>query len=313
MNRLKVGLVLGGGGARGLAHIGIIKVFEQHHIPIDVITGSSMGALVGAAYAQICNADELEHRFRTFLFSEKFKLFGGSRFRRENVYEPMDLLHQVSHEFKRRIIINLAAQRLSLLKSERLDVAIAGLVHKNRIEDLSIPFACVAVDLVSGDVVEFASGDLYDALRASASIPGIFPPFNLNGRLLVDGAVSENFPIETAKNLGADIIIISNVSAELNANSQVDNVVDIIIRSNLAATKRLNELARKRADLVLDPEVGNYHWSDFEQINDLIFAGRVAAEKKISKLEELIKKRSKLVARFKLKTLEKFNWQLSSD
>ncbi len=124
MKKLKIGLVLGGGGARGLAHIGVLQALQAQGIDVDIIVGTSMGAIVGAVYAQHPDADFVERKFRDFFENDKFNTFGGVKFRRANAYEPEDLLQQLSREIKRRVVINLAAHRKSLLKSERLDTLV---------------------------------------------------------------------------------------------------------------------------------------------------------------------------------------------
>jgi len=148
MASLKIGLVLGGGGARGLAHIGVLKVLEKNNIPVHVITGTSMGALIGALYAQHPDAEWVEKRVHQFLDSDVFRRSGGNVFRQHRAdYEPEDVLRQLSHRIKKRIVINLAAHRISLMKGERLQLAIDELIDDGKIEDTKIPFACASTDL----------------------------------------------------------------------------------------------------------------------------------------------------------------------
>lgn len=297
MKKIKIGLVLGGGGARGLAHIGVLQSLQAYNIPIDIIVGSSIGALIGAMYAQHPDADFVEQKYREFLASDKFSALGGTRFRKSNTYEPEDLLHQLSREIKRRVVINLAAHRKSLLKPERLHVSIEYLVETGSIEHTSIPFACSAVDITSGKEVVFQNGDIHQAVSASAAIPGFLPPVEFNGHQLIDGSVSNNFPIETAREMGADVVIVSNVSATFEPE-EVDNVVDIIIRANAAASAKINRLALKNADFVLTPAIGKVNWSDFEQVDFLIKQGSLETQRGIEDIRRLIKKRSSLIGRW---------------
>ena len=299
MKKIKIGLVLGGGGARGLAHIGILKVLENAGLRPDVIAGTSMGAMVGAAYAQHPQAKDIEQRFRQFVFSEKFKELGGTRFRRTHHYEPENLLSQISREFKRRIIINLAAQRKSLLKSTRMEAAIAELVQPGNVHDTKIPFYCAAIDLVSGQEKIFNSGDIQLAVKASMAIPGFLPPVEYGDYQLVDGSVSVNFPLQPLLDYGIDILILSNVSTPFEVGIKTDNVVDIVMRSHLVATKKINEMALSQADFVLNPPIGSIHWSDFEQIDLLIERGEGEATKSIDAIKQLMVERSRLTYRFK--------------
>lgn len=299
MKKIKIGLVLGGGGARGLAHIGILKVLENAGLRPDVISGTSMGALVGAAYAQNPQAESIEQRFHQFIFSEKFKTLGGIRFRQEHFYEPENLLSQISREFKRRIIINLAAQRKSLLKSTRMAAAIEELVEQGNVDDTIISFSCAAIDLVSGQEKIFISGDIQRAVKASMALPGFLPPVEYDDYQLVDGSVSVNFPVQPVLDQGVDVLVLSNVSTPFEVGIKPGNVVDIIMRSHLVATKKINEMALSHADFVMNPPIGSIHWSDFEKIDLLIERGEGEANKSIGALKRLIAERSRFAYRFK--------------
>lgn len=299
MEKLKLGLVLGGGGARGFAHIGLLKVFEKHNIKIDVITGTSMGGLVGGMYAQNPDAKELEERVRSFLNSDSFKQAGKYYFRQQQNLEPVDLLHQLTHEIKKRVVINLAAHRKSLMKGERLKLAVKELINDGLIKDTKIPFACSATDLKNGKKVIFDQGDIRFALTASAAIPGFIPPLHLDGKILVDGSVCDNFPVEAAKKLGANFIIVSNVSMQIDAAANLENVIDIIIRANSISTYHIDQLLLKTADCVISHDTGNIHWSEFEKYDLLIEKGINATGNEIGRLKKMIRKRDSLLGRMK--------------
>lgn len=279
MNKQPIGLVLGGGGARGLAHIGVLRALTEAGFDIRVVTGTSMGALVGAVYAQYPNVDYVEKKFRDFLDNPKFKPLKDLRFRQNKSYDPDDLLSQLSQEIKRRVVINLAAGRKGLLKSQRLMDAIIELVEDGLIEKTKIPFACAAVDLVSGKEVVFTSGPIRRAILASAAIPGILPPVEIGNQQLVDGAVGSNFPIRVARERGAGFVVTSNVSTEIVEQTEFNNVIDIIMRTNVIASTRLNQLTLRQADYVLQVPVGNVDWNDFEKLENLIRIGYYEAKK----------------------------------
>jgi len=135
----KIGLVLGGGGARGLAHIGVINVLRAEGIPISYVAGSSMGALIGGVYAQHSDPNILDKKVRTFLKGSRFKKLGVNNFKKKSEKDPDDVLRQLTHRVKRQLVINLAANRLSLLKAERLQIAITSLLDNSLIEDCKIP------------------------------------------------------------------------------------------------------------------------------------------------------------------------------
>ena len=298
MKKLKIGLVLGGGGARGLAHIGVLQVLQAYGINVDIVAGTSMGAIVGAVYAQHPDADFVERKFRDFLNSDQYNLLGDVRLRKVKAYEPEHLLQQLSREIKRRVVINIAAQRRSLLKAERLVTFLENLVEDSKIENFTLPFACTAVDLNSGDEVIFKKGDIYPALAASAAIPGFLPPVESDGRLLVDGSVTNNFPIDIVREMGADVVLAVNVSAGFDAEESVSNVIDIILRSNEAATKKINTITLRSADFVITPPIGKVHWAEFEEIDFLIDKGKAETQRSVGALKNLIKKNSSLTGRW---------------
>ena len=311
MRRLKIGLVLGGGGARGMAHIGVLKALQKHNIPIDVIVGTSIGAIVGSAYAQNPDANLIEKKFHNFLSGNVFFSVGGVTFGRKRAYEPDDILQNISKQIKRRVAINVAANRPSILKDKRLKTAIDELLEEGRIENTKIPFACAAVDLKTGMEVVFTSGDIKQLVKASSSIPGFLPPVDHENFQLVDGSVCTNFPIRAAYDLGAEFIIVSNVSASHVESKPLDNVIDIIVRANTAATNKINNLLLKRANFVIRPEVGDIVWNDFEHVDSIIEKGRQEAEQNIDDLSRSIKKESGALGRLRRWLMKKFKITLN--
>ncbi len=306
MRRLKIGLVLGGGGARGLAHIGVLKSLQEHNIPIDVIIGTSIGAIVGSAYAQNPDANLLEEKFHNFLSGNVFLSVGGVTFGRRRAYEPDDILQNISKQIKRRVAINVAANRQSILKDKRLKIAIDELLEDGNIENTKVPFACAAVDLISGQEIVFTSGDIKQLVQASSSIPGFLPPVVYDDLQLVDGSVCSNFSLEAAYNLGAEFIIVSNVSASHVESQPLDNVIDIIVRANTAATNKINSNILKRADFVFEPNVGEIVWNDFEHVDSIIEKGKEEAELRIENLNRSIKKESGFLGRLRRWLMKKF-------
>jgi len=290
MKRTKIGLVLGGGGARGLAHIGVIKRLTELGLSIDVITGASMGAIIGAAYAQTRDIGFIESRFRTFMTGKEYQSIKGRALDLKE--EKADsFLHFISKTVKRRIVINLAANRMSLVSDKFLNNTLTQLLTDEPIESLKIPFACTALDLVSGRETVFRRGSVLKAVQASAAIPGFLPPVSDDGKRLVDGAVINNFPIEAAKSLGADFTIACDVSPELEPDPPLNNVIDIFIRAHHAAVNRLKDLLVQKADVLLKPNIGSINWMDFEQIDTLIKQGEaVVDENKALIMEKLAAK-----------------------
>jgi len=298
LKKPKVGLVLGGGGARGLAHVGVIEALEEENVPIDYIAGSSMGALIGGTYAQNPKASILKNKVENFIKGPKFKELGVNNFRQKQIKDPDDILSQLAHEVKRRIVINLAAHRKALLKFERLKLAVENLLEDKNIENCVLPFACVAADLISGEEVIFNSGNIRKAVEGSSAIPGFIEPVEYYGKQLIDGSIINNFPVQTAIDMGAEMTIVVNVSLQFEENSEADNVVDIIMRSAQITTKKLNDHLKNQADLIISPETGDVHWSEFTRMDEIIEKGRLAAKEKIPEIKKQLLKKSGFLHRW---------------
>jgi NTE family protein len=283
--KLRIGLAFGGGGARGLAHIGVLKVLEANQIPIDVIAGTSIGAIVGAVYALHPNASALEERVLAFLQAPEFHESGLDLFIKKKAVE--NFFGQVAKYVKERIVINLAHSRPSLVGGWRIARAVDFLLEDQTFENCRIPFACVATDLLTGEEVVFRQGRLRQAVSASMSIPGFLPPIRYDGRLLVDGAVVAPVPIQACKLLGANVIIAVDVSQPINDVGTCENIVDIIFRSNSILSYKYKQALLTHADLVIAPNVGNVHWSEFRNMQSLVDEGERAAEQVVAKIRQL--------------------------
>ncbi len=286
---MKTALVLGAGGARGLAHIGVIKVLEQEGFQPDLIVGSSIGAIIGGMYAQTRDIRWVEHRVREFFESHEYAdlrvdvLERHGSDRNEN-----DFLHQIARNLVKRVLLNMIVSRQSILRDDRLGQAMGFLLKSGDIRETEIPFACVATDLVKGQPVLFTEGDIQLAVKASSSIPGYLPPVPYNSCLLVDGAVAYSLPINYAYQLGADRVIAVDVRQRIKPQDKFENVFDILFRSSAVTAEILCQEIAARADVLLQPDVGNYLWYDFQKMNDLIQAGEDAAYQKLTEIRQHI-------------------------
>ncbi len=287
----KVALVLGGGGARGLAHVGVLKVLEREKIPIDLIVGTSAGALVGGMYAYLKDADAVEERFRDFLNSKIYNRTGMPRFLMKKDAE--NFFGQVATRLGERIVINLAYSRQGLFERKRLEEAIDFLVEPLAIEELRIPFAAVAVDLNSGKEIIYTKGDLRQAIEASSSLPGFLPPLQQDSRALVDGAVLHTVPVIPARKLGAEFVLAVNVSADLEPNPELENVIDVLFRANSITSHRHSLQQLEKADIILRPDVGRTHWANFSRLEELVGRGEVVAKRALPVLRRLLRNRFK--------------------
>lgn len=257
--RPKIGLVLSGGASRGFAHVGVIKVLEANGIPIDLVVGTSAGSLTGALYAYHADAAKLE------------KAAWG-------------LTEDVAFDF------SLPNLLVGVVKGESIVAFINSRIPVRNIEDLKIPFAAVATDLVTGEKVIFTTGPISTAVRASISIPGIFKPLVIGKKILVDGGVVDNVPVGVARRLGADIVIAVDVSSP-SYNPDIKNVIDVMMQTFNIMGNEISKYQIKDADVVIRPNVSSVGMIDFDKKTFLIFEGEKAARAALPKIREAIEKK----------------------
>ena len=289
--RKKVGLVLSGGGAKGVAHIGVLKVLEEAGIPIDYIAGTSMGSLVGALYAIGYDAHTMDSLVRrqnwTFLLSEKVYSYKQPFSEKE---ETEKYLVSVPIKNNREIKIPsgfISGQNIYNLFSD-LTIGYHDSLDFNK---LPIPFACVASNLVDGKEVVQDRGVLPLAMRASMAIPGAFAPVRKNGMVLVDGGISNNFPVDIAKAMGADIIIGVDVQAELKDASGLESVMGILDQMTSFLGIQKYEENKKMVNIYIKPDVTPYSAASFSSsaIDTLIMRGEDVARSQWDELMQLKK------------------------
>ncbi len=286
--KLKVGLALGGGGARGLAHIGVLKVLERENIPIDLITGTSMGAIIGGVYALKKDISAVEKIAQKYSKISEFNIdFSFSEKERKD--KPF-FLKKMSDFLKKAYILNLEFRRKYINDGEGIKKIIKDLVGDKTFTDTKIPFAAVAADLVKGEKVILDQGKLFDALLASASIPGMFPPVIIGKKILVDGGIVDVVPIEAAQSLGANFVIAVNMSQALKKRVEFNSAVEIFFRSDSITSAELRKLQLSFADVIITPKVGRFHWSDFSKPEKCVQEGEIAAQNIILELKKKLKK-----------------------
>jgi len=287
--KLKVGLALGGGGARGLAHIGILKVLERENIPIDLITGTSMGAIIGGVYALKKDISAIEKIAEKYSKISEFNIdFSFSEKERKD--KPF-FLKKMSDFLKKGYLLNLELRKKYINDGEGVKKIIKDLVGDRVFTDTKIPFAAVAADLAKGEKVILDQGKLFDALLASASIPGMFPPVIVNKKILVDGGIVDVVPIQAAQSLGANFIIAVSVSQSIKKKFEFNNAVDILFRSDSITSAELRKLQLSFADVVITPKVGRFHWSDFSKPEKCVREGEIAAQNAILELKQKLKRK----------------------
>ncbi len=288
--RPKIGLALGGGGARGLAHIGVLKVLERERIPIDLIMGTSIGAVVGAAYAVSPDAVSLERKVLEFFHKEGA---GRSRLKRLGILHPhspekTDLMHRVVRIAEKHFFISQAILKKAMVTEEDMLHVLRFFLPDISIQETAIPYAAIAVDLVSGQEVVFREGPLIRAVRASCAVPGFLPPVEWNRRVLVDGAVIDVVPAGAAKDAGADVVIGVDVGLGLCQDRAIEDGIDAINRAAEIMSFHLNIQSRERADVLIEPPVRGIEWTDFLSYEDLIREGERAAESNLGQIRSLL-------------------------
>ena len=290
-DRPRIGLVLSGGGARGAAHIGVLEVLEEARVPVDCIAGTSMGAIVGGLYASGMSAREIAKAIREIDWKDildddtsREKL----SFRRKRDEDEFLLRSEIGlNQGAVQLPMGLIQGQKMLLELKALTRHAAGVRDFDR---LAIPFRAVATDIATGREVVIGKGDLATALRASSSIPSVFAPVELDGRLLVDGGVSDNLPVKVARELCADVLIVVDVSTPLRSREEItdalavaDQLTNIMTRSN---TERSLALLGKR-DILMVPDLTHVNTVDFPRAGDAIPAGEREARRFMERLASL--------------------------
>lgn len=287
---VKVGLALGGGAARGLAHIGVIKALERQKVPIDIITGTSIGALVGGVYAVLRDAGRTEERFRRFVNSKEFKR-DEFDFLMESKHTRPGILYSVSNLLRKGIFYSLSVAKTSFISAEHFAHNINSLLDEIPIEKMPMPFAPLAVDIDTAEEVLFSSGSLRRAVAASCAIPGLLPPIEIGGRRLIDGGWIHKVPVLPVFQMGADIAIGVDISKEIDDTRALRKGFDIMVRANAIKGEALRRMQSVFADVLIEPEVAHIHWADFSALDEAITAGERAAEAALPELHRLLLRR----------------------
>ena len=278
--RPSVGVALEGGGALGQAHVGVLKWFEEHHIPVDYIAGTSMGGLVGGLYATGKTSDQL----REVLLGADWPLLlgGGTPYedlsfrRKEDAREiPNSLQIGLKHGARLPPGLNTGQQVNLLIDRETLPYSTA-----KSFDDLPIPFRCVSTELVSGKAYVFQNGLLSDAMRATMSIPGVFAPVRQDDKIFVDGGMVDNLPTDVVRRMGADVVIAVHLQISKVSAKEIQSAFDVLGRSVALVISETELRGMEGADLVVRANVEKYSTTDYEKTDELIQIGYDAAEAK---------------------------------
>ena len=248
-------LALGGGFARGFAHIGVLQVLEENRIPISHIAGTSVGSILGAAYAS------------------------GA---------PLERLIETCSKLRVRDIARWHVSRLGLASNQCLGQLIERVFESRQFEDLRIPLSVVATDLACGEAVVFTHGPLVEAIRASCAFPGLFEPVQIGTRYLADGGLVAPVPTVAARNMGASTVIGVSVGVQDGYRGAPTNIFQVVSRAVSAAQKHQAEVWERHADLVLRPDVQGLAWDDFHRTAEAIAAGAAVARRALPRIRKLL-------------------------
>ncbi|HVB98682.1 MAG TPA: patatin-like phospholipase family protein [Candidatus Dormibacteraeota bacterium] len=248
--RPKVGLALGGGFARGIAHIGLLRIFEQAHIPIDFLAGTSVGALIAAAYA------------------------GGT---------PLEVMEQVGQSTRFKDFAEWAVSWDGFASNTRLERYLRRMTPVRSFDELRIPLTIVATDLMTAEPVYFTEGKIGPALCASCAYPGLFRPVEQDGRLLVDGFLAAPVPVKAMREMGADFVIGVNLSS-FSRDERPTNLFEIVARTFTVLMRHGEAVWRPLADVLIEPDVGEFRWDDFPRTPELVAAGERAAREALPQI-----------------------------
>jgi len=255
VGRPGIGLALGGGFARGFAHLGVLKVLEQHHIRVSHIAGTSVGSVFGAAYAS------------------------GA---------PLARILAASRTIRFRDIARWSVSRLGLASNHRLADIIERVFDSKQFEDMRIPLAVVATDLASGDPVVFRQGPLVEAIRASCAYPGLFEPIQIGTRCFVDGGLVAPVPSQAVRQIGASLVVGVSVGTQDASRTPPKNIFQVVARAVSAAQKHQLDSWERHADLVIRPDVQDLSWDDFGRASEAIEAGEAAASLALPRIRQLL-------------------------
>ncbi len=263
MKKGRVGLALGGGGARGIAHIGVLEVLEREGIPIDMIAGTSAGAAIGALYAQGKNVSEIKKLARSWDWKQRAQ------------------------------VIDLALPRSGFIAGKKIKQLLKSIIGDVKFSELKLPLACVATDIITGQEVVINQGSVLEAVRASVSMPVIFTVVKWKNRYLVDGGLSNPVPVSVLKDMGADFIIAVNVTphlmerqkrvyleastAEESPATKEPNIFNIIMQMFSITNSQVVETSLSGADITIEPRLAGIGLGDFGRIEDCILEGGLSA------------------------------------
>jgi len=273
----RIGVALGGGGARGLAHVGVLKVLDREGLKPTIVSGTSMGAFIGGLYASGISGERLETLLYQYLKGQNFSILKNDFVRRMPPKRHSHFLRRLHFFLQAQYLAMLGNVRVSYISQETVDKSILPTIPDVRIEDMVCKFCAVTADLSTGEERVVRTGPLRDAILGSMAVPGFFPPRRTeSGAILVDGGVTSPVPVNAAFAMGADVVVAIDVSEKYIAPGKITRGLEILERSNEIRARALRASQTRAADVLVHVEFGGLHWTDFRHPEVCINAGERA-------------------------------------
>lgn len=280
----KVGLALGGGGVRGFSHIGVLNVLEEEGIVIDIIVGTSAGALIGGAYASGQSPREIQDKIETYLRSPEFNSSTIKSIGMTFSQGQKSFFNKAKTYIMNRYWFAQAFFKPSILPSDDFQSLINYFIPEIDIRETKIPFRAVSTDLITGRKIVFSEGSLRQAVLASCSVPGAVAPVRHGEWLLADGGITSIVPIRATREAGADVVIAVIVDKASSETISIETGKDVLYRAGEITSSALEASELREADVIIRPQVGNLHWMDFSRAGDLVRTGEEAARESLGKI-----------------------------
>ncbi len=284
MSRFKSALVLSGGSARALSHLGVIQEIERRNLKFDLIVGTSMGSVIGGMYACFGDSARVIERLKSFFESQLFVKTSSIAVDEDYVFAgPHSLVNRFMWLFRQGVFYTRTMLRMELVAYNLYDGLLSMLIPEVLIEDLPIPFAAVAMDLRTGEEIVLTKGSLRRAIAASSSIPGIFPAIRIKDRMLVDGGWADNVPAVPAIVLGAHFVLAVDATLDIaGISTYPKSAMGMLLHCDEITRILLNRHRKSAADVLIVPEVGDIFWADFKSLDHCLAEGRKVFEQNAS-------------------------------
>jgi NTE family protein len=288
MPLFKSALALSGGSARALSHLGVLQEVERRKLKFDLIVGTSMGSIIGGLYACFGSSTRVIESLKTFFESKPFLKAASGAVDEDAVFiSPDGFFNRFIWLFRQGVFYTRSILQMELVGEALFDELMGMLIPDTLIEDLPVRFAAVAMDLMTGEEIVLTRGPLRRAIAASASIPGIFPPIQVNGRTLIDGGWADNVPAAPAIALGAHFVLAVDATLEIpQIASHPRSAMEILFRSHEITRVLLTRHRKSVADVLIVPEIGDIFWADFKSFDHCLAAGRKCFEQNASAISK---------------------------